>query len=148
MNTYRQLIGRLSVAIAVVLALGVSASASASAAPPAVQISNFGQVDDQYYRGAQPDGRDYGDLAALGVKTVIDLTRGGRDNERGMVEQAGMTFYRIPLTTSETPSKAYSEMKQHKFETFLTHPELRHFVHDFYLRAGAVLSAANTEVGR
>ncbi len=71
-----------------------------------IHIDNFGQVDDMYYRGAQPDGRDYDDLAALGVKTVIDLTRGGRDNEQGMVERAGMTFYRIPLTTSDRPSDA------------------------------------------
>jgi hypothetical protein len=26
-----------------------------------------------FYRGAQPDKKDYKDLAALGIKTIIDL---------------------------------------------------------------------------
>jgi protein tyrosine/serine phosphatase len=33
-----------------------------------------------------------------------------------------------------TEGKAYAEMKQFKFETFIGHPELRHFVHDYYSR--------------
>ena len=69
-----------------------------------IHIDNFGQINTNYFRGAQPDGRDYSDLAVLGVKTVIDLTRDGRDNERGLVEAVGMKFYRIPMTTSDRPS--------------------------------------------
>ena len=38
-----------------------------------IRIGNFGQISGAYYRGEQPEGRDYADLAALGVKTVIDL---------------------------------------------------------------------------
>ena len=38
------------------------------------------------------------------MKTVLDLTRDGRENERGLVEAAGMKFYRIPMTTSDRPS--------------------------------------------
>ena len=70
-----------------------------------IQINNFGKINGNYYRGAQPEDRDYKDLAALGVRTVIDLTRDGRSNERRLVEQAGMQFYRIPLTTSERPNE-------------------------------------------
>jgi hypothetical protein len=29
-----------------------------------VKIKNFGQMDDRFYRGAQPDKKDYKDLAA------------------------------------------------------------------------------------
>jgi len=71
-----------------------------------IRIDNFGKINTNYYRGAQPDDRDYRDLAALGVRTVIDLTRDGRANESRLVQQAGMKFYRIPLTTSERPSDA------------------------------------------
>ena len=39
-----------------------------------VRIDNFGLVNPNYYRGAQPKGQDYADLAALGVKTLINLT--------------------------------------------------------------------------
>src|SRR5262249_45566566 len=65
-----------------------------------------GRINDNYYRGAQPEGRDYKDLAALGVKTVIDLTKDGHADEQGRVEGAGMKFFRIPMTTSERPSDA------------------------------------------
>jgi len=71
-----------------------------------IRIKNFGRMNDHYYRGAQPGSRDYTDLAALGVKTVIDLTRDGRGDEPMLVQRAGMKFYRIPLTTSERPSAA------------------------------------------
>jgi hypothetical protein len=39
-----------------------------------IRIDNFGRVNPNYYRGAQPKGRGYSDLAAIGVKTLIDLT--------------------------------------------------------------------------
>jgi len=71
-----------------------------------IRIDNFGRINDNYYRGAQPEARDYADLAAGGIKTVIDLTRDGRDEERELVESAGMNFYRIPLTTTDRPSDA------------------------------------------
>jgi uncharacterized protein (TIGR01244 family) len=186
MNPHRKLIGQVFAPVAVVLALGISAGA-ASTTTAAVRIDNFGKVDDEYYRGAQPDRADYADLAKLGVKTVIDLQSDGSSREKGLVEQAGMSFYRIPMTTSDRPSdaavkqflslvndaarqpvyvhcaggqhrtgvmtavyrmtkygwsedKAYNEMKQYKFETFLGHPELRSFVHDFYGKLTPVAS--------
>jgi protein tyrosine/serine phosphatase len=81
-------------------------SAAQVAALSAIRIDNFGAINDNYYRGAQPKGDDYRDLAALGVKTVIDLTKDGRDDEQGFVEAAGMKFHRIPLTTTDRPSDA------------------------------------------
>jgi tyrosine-protein phosphatase SIW14 len=70
-----------------------------------IRIDNFGRVSDRYYRGAQPMGHDYVDLAALGVKTVINLT--GDDaqaNERELVEEAGMRYLQIPMTTRTSPT--------------------------------------------
>ena len=87
------------------LAAGRAAGSSSQvAALSAIRIDNFGVVNDNYYRGAQPRGDDYRDLAALGVKTVLDLTREGRDDEQALVEAAGMKFHRIPLTTTDRPS--------------------------------------------
>lgn len=70
-----------------------------------IRIANFGRVSPMYYRGEQPVGRDYSDLAALGVRTVIDL-QGDGDNrdEAQLVKKAGMTFYRIPMTTRVAPT--------------------------------------------
>ena len=56
-------------------------------------------------RGAQPEGRDYADLAALGIKTVINLTSDdAQTNEGSMVERANMTYVEIPMTTHEPPT--------------------------------------------
>jgi protein tyrosine/serine phosphatase len=82
-----------------------ASSANQVAAVAAIRIDNFGVVNDNYYRGAQPKGDDYRDLAALRVKTVIDLTKDGRDDEQGFVEAAGMKFHRIPMTTTDRPSE-------------------------------------------
>ena len=92
------------------LAFLVLSSVIAVAAPgpagtvPGIRIDNFGRINDNYFRGAQPEAHDYADLARLGVKTVIDLTSDGRQDEQGFVESAGMKFYRIPLTTTQRPS--------------------------------------------
>jgi len=69
-----------------------------------IRIDNFGRVNTNYFRGAQPEGRDYADLAAIGIKTVIDLTQDGDPGESSFVQREGMKFYRIPMTTHETPS--------------------------------------------
>ena len=69
-----------------------------------IRIDNFGRVNATYFRGAQPEGRDYADLAAIGIKTVIDLTLDGDPGESSVVQHQGMKFFRIPMTTHETPS--------------------------------------------
>lgn len=75
-----------------------------SSAIAKIRIDNFGQVSPTLYRGAQPEGGDYADLAALGIRTVIDLTKDGRKDEPGLVKRTGMQFFRIPLTTTDRPS--------------------------------------------
>jgi protein tyrosine phosphatase (PTP) superfamily phosphohydrolase (DUF442 family) len=99
-------------ALAMMIAASTAQPAAADARGPApsitspasIRIDNFGQVDAHYYRGAQPNGHDYPDLAALGVTTVIDLQRDGDPQEKSLVEQAGMKFHRIPMTTHEVPT--------------------------------------------
>jgi tyrosine-protein phosphatase SIW14 len=72
-----------------------------------IRIRNFGRINERYYRGAQPKGRDYLDLAALGVRTVVNLTSDdAQEGEREMVEGAGMTYVQIPMTTHEPPTAA------------------------------------------
>ena len=93
---------RTSVSAALLsLALALPAAAQN---PSNIQIDNFGRVNANYFRGAQPDGHDYTDLAAIGVKTVVDLTEDGDLNEPAIVQHEGMKFFRIPMTTHETPS--------------------------------------------
>ncbi len=72
-----------------------------------VRVKNFGRINDNYYRGGQPEGRDYADLARLGVKTVIDL-QGDSEvfNHEQLVRGAGMQFTRIPMSTRVEPTQA------------------------------------------
>jgi tyrosine-protein phosphatase SIW14 len=103
------IVRRSAATLLVAFSLAISSAANAgqsSGLLDAIHIGNFGRIDDHYFRGAQPKAGDYRDLAALGVKTVIDLTRNGRADEPSLVQAAGMKFYRIPLTTSERPDQA------------------------------------------
>jgi tyrosine-protein phosphatase SIW14 len=78
-----------------------------AASTPAIGIDNFGRVDPTLYRGAQPVGRDFADLKALGVKTIVNLTSDDADpNEQAMTEAAGMTYVQIPMTTHTNPTAA------------------------------------------
>jgi protein tyrosine phosphatase (PTP) superfamily phosphohydrolase (DUF442 family) len=72
-----------------------------------VRIDNFGQVDQHYFRGAQPKGHDYADLAAAGVKTLINLTSDDADaTERSMAASAGLKYFQIAMTTHQPPTTA------------------------------------------
>lgn len=97
--------------LAFTAALGLVEPASAQSpltivTPQTVTIYNFAKVDDDYYRGGQPLGEDYAHLAALGVKTVIDLTNeaDGREEEQRLVEQYGMQYLNIPMKTRKVPT--------------------------------------------
>src|SRR5882724_7827804 len=74
---------------------------------PDIKISNFGQMGQNFYRGARPKSDDFTNLAALGIKTVIDLTDNSREREEPAVVAAGMRYVNIPII-----DKAYPTMEQ------------------------------------
>lgn len=69
-------------------------------------LSNFGQVNENYFRGAQPDQKAIQRLDALGIKTVIDLQEQGVADEPGWVKTAGMQYFNIPLSGSRPATEA------------------------------------------
>jgi protein tyrosine/serine phosphatase len=71
---------------------------------PDIKISNFGQMDENFYRGARPKSDDFTNLAALGIKTVIDLTDNSREREEPAVVAAGMRYVNIPIVDKAYPS--------------------------------------------
>ena len=79
-------------------------NASVAVTLPSVHIKNFGRINSNYYRGAQPEGKDYADLKALGVKTVINLVNDEKGDEPALVKQEGMAYVHIPMTTSVAPT--------------------------------------------
>ena len=95
-------------AIVAIVALAVAAAAQTSQQPAAenVRIKNFGQMDERFYRGAQPKEKDYQDLAALGIKTVIDLQDSPKGYEKPAVEALGMRYVNIPMSDKDYPDEA------------------------------------------
>jgi len=71
---------------------------------PDIKISNFGQMGQNFYRGARPKSDDFTNLAALGIKTVIDLTDNSREREEPAVVAAGMRYVNIPIIDKAYPS--------------------------------------------
>jgi protein tyrosine/serine phosphatase len=92
--------------LALVIALAGQSFAKGKLAKfPNVNIKNFGQMDENFYRGGRPkEEEDYAALAALGVKTIIDLTDNSRDYEQPAVERAGLRYVNIPMVDKSYPS--------------------------------------------
>ena len=92
------------------LLIGLTSSAVAQATHTLdqsnVKIKNFGQMDDRFFRGAQPKQQEYQQLAALGIKTVIDLTDDPKSYERPAVEALGMRYVNIPMSDTKYPPNA------------------------------------------
>lgn len=113
MRMKRNVAGRGVSALIAILALSVvSFAQSAQASFPNVKIKNFGQIDERFYRGAQPKEDDYRSLAELGVKTVIDLRDDAKDYGRPAVEALGMRYVNIPMSDKHYP-------KEDQIEAFL-----------------------------
>lgn len=92
--------------------LSLSSVALAQDATPdlkSIKIKNFGQMDDRFFRGAQPKGKDYKDLASLGIKTIIDLREDPEPYERPMVEALGMKYVNIPMIAKKYPTPEVTE---------------------------------------
>ncbi|HXI88381.1 MAG TPA: tyrosine-protein phosphatase [Blastocatellia bacterium] len=90
-------------ALSINLIAVASVNANSTTAFPNIRVKNFGQMDDRFYRGAQPEERDYKDLAALGIKTIIDLRDDPTSYEKRDAESAGMRYINIPMSDSGRP---------------------------------------------
>ena len=98
--------------VLVLLALAVVSQAQGVSNPKnaAIKIKNFGQMDERFYRGARPKQEDFKDLAALGIKTVIDLTEDPTEAERSTIEALGMKYVHIPMVEKKYPTEEATNM--------------------------------------
>lgn len=99
-----------------------------------IEINNFKKYNDNYYRGANPkNSKQYEDLKALGVKTIIDL-RNMRDPlehklEEKKAEKYGLKYFKIRLRPWTPPKKKEIE----EFFKIVDNPEYQPvFVHCTY----------------
>jgi len=74
-----------------------------------VKIKNFGQMDDRFFRGAQPKEDQYKQLADLGIKTIIDLRDDAQDYAKSAVEALGMRYVNIPMSDKDYPPSVQIE---------------------------------------
>lgn len=72
----------------------------------AVTIKNFGQMDDRFFRGGQPKEDEYRELAAIGIRTVIDLRNDPKDYGKEAAEALGMRYVNIPMSDKDYPPAA------------------------------------------
>ena len=105
-----------------VFVLSFSSAGFAQTAPQTFQnvnIKNFGQMDERFYRGAQPLEGDFQALKDLGITTVIDLRNDPTDYEKTAVEALGMKYVNIPMSGWKTPKETQVE----EFLSVLNAPE-------------------------
>jgi protein tyrosine/serine phosphatase len=108
-----RIIRKSSAVLIAIFCFSIFAAAQTSPSSfPGVNIGNFGQMDERFYRGAQPLESDYQALKDLGVSTVIDLRNDPTDYEKGSVEALGMKYVNIPMSGWKSP-------KQKDVDTFL-----------------------------
>lgn len=109
-----------------VAAVSVAQKLTDSSSNATVKIKNFGQMDDRFYRGAQPKENDYKALAQLGIKTIIDLREDPEEYSKPLVERLGMTYVNIPMIAKKYPTPEATEM----FLKTVNNPETgKFFVH-------------------
>jgi protein tyrosine/serine phosphatase len=101
-NSFRRLLGTFVSILA--LAIMASAQSTPQADFSTVKIKNFGQMDERFYRGAQPKEKDYESLKALGINTVIDLQAEPKEYSKQMVESLGMRYVNIPMIGKKYPT--------------------------------------------
>jgi protein tyrosine phosphatase (PTP) superfamily phosphohydrolase (DUF442 family) len=106
MNLSRNPLRNVAASLFAVLLLSVAAAAKGEqhSAFPNVNIKNFGQMDERFYRGAEPKNpEDFQALKGLGIHTVIDLQAKPEPAERGWVESLGMRYVNIPMVDKAYP---------------------------------------------
>ena len=76
--------------------------------PPTHGITNFGRVNAELYRGAQPDDAALDQLQRLGVKSVVNLRGAGSTSkaEEVQAQQLGIIYTNVPLHSLCPPSDA------------------------------------------
>ena len=102
-NGFRQVLGTL--ASIIIFAVMAAAQTAQQADVSTVKIKNFGQMDERFYRGAQPKERDYESLKAIGINTVVDLQDEPKEYEKRIVESLGMRYVNIPMVGKTYPTE-------------------------------------------
>jgi protein tyrosine/serine phosphatase len=103
-QTRRPLLSVLSLAVVFAFA---AASATAQHSRETIEgVRNFGRVTPNYMRGGQVTPEGVERLAAMGVRTIVDLRDEPSPGEREACERLGITYYKFPMDGHATPDTA------------------------------------------
>jgi protein tyrosine/serine phosphatase len=105
-NQFKKYFVALIILQVAILSIGAATQSSAQSQP--IAIKNFGKVNENYYRGSQPDATQFRNLKQLGVKTVIDLRKDKVEEASGWAQAAGLQYINIPLTTKRAATEDQS----------------------------------------
>ena len=72
-------------------------------------VENFGKVNENYYRGSQPDAEAFAELKRLGIKTVIDLRKDSKAAAPGQVRALGMQYFNIQMKADRAATPEQTE---------------------------------------
>ena len=98
----------------------------AGAAPVAVEVGNFEVVDAEVWRGGAPGEVSYRDLAAHGVRVVVDLrAEDDLEIDHALLDELGIRRIHLPMRDGQAPS---AELVS-RFLTIVRRSEAPVFVH-------------------
>ena len=135
-------VGNLAILAATSWARHGAAAAQVPSVPAGVH--NFRAVDDTLLRGSAPSAQSYRDLAAMGVRTVVDLRAEAHVNvDQALLDSLDIDLVQIPIRDGQTPTP---EMVR-RFLTAIDSSAGRVYVHcgAGIGRTGSMVAAYNVE---
>lgn len=97
----------LSLAVALIHSGVWAASTQNRSARPRVEgVTNFGKVTEHLFRGGELTEKGIENLAALGIRKIIDLRDDAEPEAAETCKRLGVTYYNFLLSQYETPDKA------------------------------------------
>ncbi|MGE0129258.1 MAG: tyrosine-protein phosphatase [Blastocatellales bacterium] len=66
-------------------------------------VKNFGRVTERYFRGGAITPTGIESLAAMGVRTIIDLRDNPNADEPAVSQRNGIKYFNFPMTGHDTP---------------------------------------------
>src|SRR2546430_1452010 len=94
--------------VVITIAMVVFGTAATAQLATNVELPNFHQINNAFYRGAQPTESGISLLGTLGVKTIINLRDVGEaiSDEEQWAVKAGLHYFNLPMKGFGQPPDA------------------------------------------
>ncbi len=112
LSTAQIRIVQIAFLVATIIILAFAQAALAQNSREQVEgAKNFGRVTERYFRGGAVTPTGIESLAALGVRTIIDLRDSPNPDEPAVSRRNGIKYFNFPMTGHDTPDvKAVNEI--------------------------------------